>query len=364
VRTDNRRPNTYRFSAAIQREIGKNIVADVAYVGDRTKFLQRRMNINGIPAGAQFNPANRDVTVTPSAANPGALPDVFLRPIIGYSDIRLEDAGGTSEYDSLQVQLTRRFTGRFEMAGSYTWARGYQNTLCGAGNNTSQCDQGANMQTAPNNGGANAYSGNGVPLSANHWRSNIQEHVLVTSYMVEIPGGRSIFGPKVRMLTDNWRISGISTFGTGSLLDVTFATTDNFNFHGGGERCGNNQGPYPVITGDPNENGGKSIDGFFDTSVFQRPSGRGDVGTCGNAHVVGPGWHNHDLSIFKDFPVKGTQQLQFRWEIYNLFNQVQWDEIDRTAQFDAAGNQVDAQFGRPTSARNERRMQLSIRYIF
>jgi hypothetical protein len=159
-------------------------------------------------------------------------------------------------------------------------------------------------------------------------------------------------------------VSGISTFGTGSLLDVTFATTDNFNFHGGGERCGNNQGPYPVMTGDANKNAQHSIDGFFDTSVFQRPSGRGDVGTCSNAQVIGPGWHNHDLSVFKNFPIKATQSFQFRWEIYNLFNQVTWDEIDRTAQFDANGNQVDAAFGKPTSARNERRMQLSIRYIF
>ncbi len=118
------------------------------------------------------------------------------------------------------------------------------------------------------------------------------------------------------------------------------------------------------MTGNANENAAHSIDGFFDTSVFKRPSGRGDVGTCSNAQVTGPGWHNHDLSVFKTFPITGMQSFQFRWEIYNLFNQVKWDDIDRTAQFDAAGNQVDAQFGRPTSARNERRMQMSIRYIF
>jgi hypothetical protein len=364
VRTDSRRPNTYRFSAAIQRELGANIVADVAYVGDRTKYLTKSVNINQVPAGAQFDPANRDLSVTPTAANPGALDSVFLRPIIGYRDIRMESADGTSRYDSLQIQLTRRFTGRFEMAGSYTWARGYQNTLCGAGNNTSTCDQGANLQASPDNGGANSYSGNGVPTSANNWRTNIQEHVVVASYMVEIPKGSAVFGSKSRYFLDNWRVSGISTFGTGSLLDVTFTTTDNFNFTGGGERCGNNQGPYPVITGNPNDNAQHNIDGFFDTSVFKRPAGRGDVGTCQNGVVTGPGWHNHDLSIFKDIPLKGNQTFQFRWEIYNLFNQVKWDEIDRTAIFDAAGNQTDAGFGKPTSARNERRMQLSIRYIF
>jgi len=99
--------------------------------------------------------------------------------------------------------------------------------------------------------------------------------------------------------------------------------------------------------------------------MIHRPSGRGDLGnTCGNGHIVMPGWHNHDLSLFKDFRIKNNQTFQFRWEIYNLFNQVQWQDVDRTAQFDAAGRQTDTVFGKPTSARNERRMQMSVRYIF
>ena len=39
-----------------------------------------------------------------------------------------------------------------------------------------------------------------------------------------------------------------------------------------------------------------------------------------------PGWHNHDLSFFKDIRLKGNQQLQYRWEIYNLFEQVQFQD--------------------------------------
>jgi hypothetical protein len=62
--------------------------------------------------------------------------------------------------------------------------------------------------------------------------------------------------------------------------------------------------------------------------------------------------------------VKGNQKMQFRWEIYNLFNTVQFNEVDRTAQFDAPGRQTDVNFGTVTSARNERRMQLSLRYSF
>ena len=77
-----------------------------------------------------------------------------------------------------------------------------------------------------------------------------------------------------------------------------------------------------------------------------------------------PGWHNHDLSIFKNFPLKGNHKLQFRWEIYNLFDQLSFNEVDTSAIFDPAGNQVDTNFGKVTSARVERRMQFSLRYSF
>jgi hypothetical protein len=77
-----------------------------------------------------------------------------------------------------------------------------------------------------------------------------------------------------------------------------------------------------------------------------------------------PGFHNHDLSIFKDFPIRGTHKMQLRWEIYNLFNHPQWATIDTSAQFNAAGEQTDRAFGTALTARTERRMQVSLRYQF
>jgi hypothetical protein len=56
--------------------------------------------------------------------------------------------------------------------------------------------------------------------------------------------------------------------------------------------------------------------------------------------------------------------MQFRWEIYNLFNTPQWNTVDTSAQFNAAGQQTDVNFGTVTAARTERRMQLSLRYSF
>jgi hypothetical protein len=99
--------------------------------------------------------------------------------------------------------------------------------------------------------------------------------------------------------------------------------------------------------------------------VFKRPSGPGGVGnTCDNNMITLPGYHNHDLSIFKNFAMKRNQKMQFRWEIYNLFDSLSFNEVDTSAIFDASGNQTDTNFGKVTSARNERRMQFSLRYIF
>ena len=348
-----KRTATYRYSVGVQRELRWHLVADVAYVGDQTHFLPVQVNYNAIPAGARFLAQNRDLTVTPTAANPGALPDVFLRPIVGFGDISITEPIGNSRYNSVQTQLTRRFTGGIELAGSYTWQRGYQNFF---------------PQNRANNGntvsGSNVYQNNPLPAIDSRI-NNIQEHVVVASYTIDLPSREGRSGP-AKWLLNNWSISGISTFAVGNPAAITYTTTDNFDFIGGGERCGDQDGPWPDITGNASlPRGQRTIDRWFDTSVFKRPSGKGGVGnSCDNNMITLPGYHNHDLSIFKNFPMKGNQKMQFRWEIYNLFDSLSFNEVDTSAIFDAAGNQTDTNFGKVISARNERRMQFSLRYIF
>jgi hypothetical protein len=60
----------------------------------------------------------------------------------------------------------------------------------------------------------------------------------------------------------------------------------------------------------------------------------------------------------------GNRKFQLRWEIYNLFNHPQWNAVDTTAQFNAAGEQIDPAFGTVTTVRTERRMQVSVRFLF
>ena len=99
------------------------------------------------------------------------------------------------------------------------------------------------------------------------------------------------------------------------------------------------------------------------------PSGstplRGDPGNAPKDVFRLPGTANYDISFFKTIPLASEKRsLQLRWEMYNAFNHTQFNSVDTTARFDAAGNQVNTRFGEVIGARNPRRMQASLRFRF
>src|SRR5262249_9831297 len=129
----------------------------------------------------------------------------------------------TSRYDSMQVQVTRRFSGRFELAGSYTWASSTSNNFIGTA--TSGTDSGRYYQLAPSNNRSRH------PL--------VQAHLANLSYNIHLPKGSNLIPVRpAKWALDNWQVSGITTFATGLPSNVTFTTTDSFDFSGGGEVCG------------------------------------------------------------------------------------------------------------------------------
>jgi hypothetical protein len=328
-------PVTYNYSFSVQADVGWNSVLDIAYVGTNTHHNLQNWNFNSLPAGIRFRPESRDLTVNPTAASAGALPDVFLRPIPGFGDINIGGPATTERYDSLQVQFNRRFTGGVELAGTYTWAGGTSN--------------GWNQN-------------NPLPSSAARSRNlGVQQHVVNISYVIDIPkGSRVLPFAGSKWILDDWQVSGVTTFANGQLSNVSFTTTDSFDFTGGGESCG------MIQTGDaklPRDQ--RTLERWFNTSVFLRPTGRGDIGNnCNNAKLRLPGFNNHDLSIFKNFPVREGKYFQFRWEMYNAPNHTQFNAVGTAAQFNPQGVQTQTSFGRVTSARNERRMQFSLRFNF
>ncbi len=347
-RTGQKLPVTYQYNIGIQREIGFKTVLDVAYVGSNTHHQAYNYNPNILPSGIRFLPSSRDVTKTANPANPGAFDDVFLRPILGFGDINISGPGYESRYDSLQVSANRRFAQGIMFSAAYTYAGGMSDNFVGT--STSATNTGVYQQLSP---------------KFNRSRNTLVNHqVAVFSYTIDLPKGSRLLPNAVgRQILDGWQILGVSTFANGQVSNVTFTTTDNFDFSGGGEVCGTGivQTGRAVLPRDQ-----RTVDTWFNAAVFQRPSGRGDLGNnCDNAKFTQPGFNNHDLSVFKRFPLKSEKRnLEFRWETFNTFNHTQFSTIGIAAQFAADGTQTNTTFGKATAARDGRKMMLGLKFSF
>jgi hypothetical protein len=354
---DAQTPSSYNWQLGIQREIGWGTVVDLTYVGNVTRHLELKTNLNEIPDGAKFLAANAN------PQNPATpKPDTFLRPYLGYENIVLRSHHGTSNYNGLQVQLNRRYIRGFQFAVAYTFSK----ALGVADEDEAQ-----------------------VPLirPLREWNyaplSGTQTHNLVINYTWDIPKASRLLGDKmlVRFLFDNWQLSGENAFASGDWTPVFMTTVDSFDFTGGtggnaGDAGGGVRTVRPRVVGNP-QGGGNATPGepgsWVDPAAFARPA-RGERGDAGRYVFRGPGINNWNLSLFKNFPLgDGRRRIQFRAEAYNLLNHTQFGGnvggtggvgIDNTLRYDAAGNQVNAAFGKATAARAARIMQGSIRFTF
>ncbi len=330
-----RTPLLYSFSAGVQHDIGFGSVLDVAYVGNVSRFLQQSRNINTVPYGARFLPQNAD------PSNPATpLNDNFFRPFPGYQNITYNENSSTANYHSMQAQLNRRFIKSLQFGVAYTWSK--------------------SMNYGDSDGaGVAMYR----PIRVwNYGKAGYdQTHMFVANYLWDLPRASKLAnGNKlVGVLFDRWQISGVTTFASGFPSGTGFSTVDAVDLTGGGD------GTRIIVTGKAQLPAGeRAFSRFFNNTVFARPA-RGDFGNAPKDVFRGPGINNHDLTFFKNFPVKGEKRnLQLRWELYNAFNHTQYSGVDSTARFDAQGRQVNTRFGEVISARQERRMQASLRFSF
>jgi hypothetical protein len=88
-------------------------------------------------------------------------------------------------------------------------------------------------------------------------------------------------------------------------------------------------------------------------------------GTAPKDVFRGPGINNWDMSMFKNFTLRGERvRGQFRVEAYNVFNHTNFSGVDNTARFNAAGQQTSSTFGQYNAAQFPRRLQMALRIQF
>lgn len=327
-------PSTMNFSFGIQREIGFRTVLDASYVGSLARHLIIQRNINSIPMYARFDPANRDTT---TASSP--LPDNYLRPYLGMGTINMRTFDGTSNYHGLQVAANRRMSNGLQYGVSYTYSKSL---------GVSNADFGGMSFYFP------MRKQNYGPLGYDI------RHMLVINYNYEVPAlGKKLNNKWLGFVTDNWLISGITQFMTGTPFTPGFSTSD------GQDITGSQEGARIIVLGDPNLPASeRSFGKNFKTDVFARPPLR-SFGNAGVGIMRNPAWSNWDMSFSKRIPLYSEQRyFQLRGEFYNIWNHTQFSSYDTSARFNPAGQQINANFGAFTGTRDPRKVQLSLRFMF
>ena len=287
-----RTPYIQNYNLNIQRELFRNGVLEVAYVGSHGTHLFRYRDIN--------QPVN------PSVSSARPFDNGPFAPSGGtFFYVNQLETTAISNYNALQTSFSVRDRRGFSAQVNYTWSHSIDNASDGQ-------DYVANA-TQPDN----SYCTKCEKANSNF--DNRHRFVFTGTYT--LPN----FSQSHPRLGSGWQLNTIVTIRTGNPFHLTLF--DDYN----------NTGeffPRPDLIGDPYA-GTHAPDQFINLAAFKvpctlDPAGDGSAASCipgtwhfgslGRNALRGPGYHNVDFSIFKDTKLRENLRMQLRAEVFNVFN--------------------------------------------
>jgi hypothetical protein len=307
-------PQTHSFSVSFARRIPFNQVVEAAYVGTRGRNLVSLINRNPVPIGnlltGTIGNANLSDPITRYWLSDNAINS--RRPFPAFGNITQYDFEGFSDYNSLQLTLSRQTGKRLQYFVAYTLGRN-EGTL---GDEYRERDPFRPDRTI------------GV-------RQEDRTHTLNVSWNAFLPdlARGAMDNPFGRGLLNGWQVSGISTAASGTPIYLRFtgaagSTDAAVSYYGTSDSIlvyenGNFQrgGIAPVFTCDPRLDGRDAGEFFLDINCITFPALGAEGDRPDKYNIRTPFRHNHDVTLFKNFGLRGEQKLQFRIGFFNLFNQ-------------------------------------------
>ena len=269
-------PYYQKWSMDVQRQLPRDVLLDVGYIGSAGRHLISSFNIN------------QPLTTSVAVAS-GTISANSVVPYHGLGAITTYETNRTSSYNSLQVSATRRFASGMFFQGSYTYSKSMDDVI------------------APNN----AYA----PLSTFWAPSSFDRtHVFVLSYVYNLPFARHAQGWR-HAIAGGSQGSGITSFESGVPSSVTISS----------DRAGTGMSSeFANVVG--TVAGPRTLGEWFNTSAFALPT----LGTYGHAArdlIRGPGINNWDFSLSKQSRLNERLGLELRAEFFNIFNHAQFSSL-------------------------------------
>ena len=362
-------PYTEQWHLGLEYQLPAQTVLEVTYGGSRGSKLYGFYNGNQAVLDPNFQtdataarrPANNNnwpggtggpCSLTLPIGNPGAYCNPALNT--GIDTLR---SNTRSNYNSLQTRLEKRFSHGLQFEAAYTYSHSLDNASSaslGSANNGDFRDQ-----TNPNLDYANS-------------DFDIR-HRFVLSYMYDLPFGRGkLLGKSasgvLNQFIGNWQLSGIFSAATGNWYTISDQNNP------GGADCGGAvvwNCARPNLVPGQNPNGkpcATAVAGaLFNTCAFDDSAVQpGTFGNAGRNIVLGPGYKTWDTSLVKQFQVHEQMHFEFRAEVFNILNHVNY----LFQQFGAISVEPtllelgSGSLGQPQAARNPREIQLALKFYF
>jgi hypothetical protein len=346
----NKLPYAEDYEISFQRQITPSDLLTVSYVGTQGHHLLSSMSANpGNPAlclatpgcgpGGENNIYNTTTGTVFGTRGPFVVP---LPASLGATTVAIGNDSyfitiGNSVYNSAQINW-RHTSGRLQTLLGYTFSKALDDS------------SGYGEQINPVN-----------PKLSRGLAAFDSTHNFVASYAYLLPLDK-LGGPK--KLTNGWQVSGITRFATG--LPITLVETDDRSLLGtsfGGPitlavDTPNLVGPLNIT--DPRKTGGQ----YFSPAAFG-PSALGQEGNANRRFFHGPGTNNFDFAVLKSTQITERLNLQFRAELFNIFNHAQFVTPSGITSFNiSTGVSNTASFGQVNAAAPPRIGQLSLKLNF
>jgi hypothetical protein len=381
---------TAQYNLNIERELARNLVLQVGYVGSQGHRLLASHDIDAanpqtcldIIALANNNPGSvtsygssascgpfledNQYTVTLPASNGAVLPNGFHLPAGGtvqaagqtlnfvglrpysspscnpltggpgngcpadgvpvFTNIFAEDTIAPSSYNSLQASIEKRFSHGLQLQAAYTFSK--------------SLDWASSFEETVNPFDYKASRALSLFNSAQRF---------VINYYWEFPVAK-YSGFKGRVL-DDWSMSGIIQFQSG--FPIRIQTQDDYElisslfFLGAG--APQLSGPLQILN--PKNSGNY----YLNPAQFSDPT-LGTFATTPRSICCGPGENQWDITLSKRIALSEAKYFQFRADIFNLFNKTEFVNPD--------GNFSDTTFGQVLQARDPREVQFALKFYF
>ena len=323
-------PYIQHWNLTVQRQLTSSLAVEVAYVGNKATRLQGNIEINQ----PFWNPTASSFDID------------ARRPFAALAGAFQVSSAFDSNYHGLQTTAIQRLSHGLSFQASYTWSKAIDFTTAPTaffiipGQTPGRAQDSRNLRAERG-------------LSAFDLR-----HRFVLSYLYELPFFKGSTGATSYLL-EGWRLTGIVTLQSGYPFTVIDSSDPNID--------GLTDNDRTDLVGDPTT--GTCNNGFpvgtpecwFNTTAFASFAAKfaasGIHGNAGRNILDTDGIVNFDFGLAKQFKLGEQPRLEFRWEIFNIFNHT---------NFGVPVNDISSpSFGQVLrTLTRERLMQFALKFIF